>query len=90
MYMTRDHRLYIAYTYNHETIALCCIYLINQHSYYYGKQLTHFSISVLFPFYYVLIQVMKKMNIKTIQTFRWILILISRARPPPFLGTTML
>jgi len=32
----------------------------------------------------VIIQVMKKKNIKTIQTLRWILILVFEARLPPF------
>jgi hypothetical protein len=44
MSMIRDHRLYFAYTCDYKAIALCCIYEINQHSYYYGKQWTHFSI----------------------------------------------
>jgi hypothetical protein len=42
--MLRDHRLYIVYTCDYKAIALCCIYQMNQYSYYYGKQWTHFSI----------------------------------------------
>jgi hypothetical protein len=37
-----------------------------------------------FSLYYVLIQVMKMRNIRTIQTLRWILILVFEARLPPF------
>jgi len=45
---------------------------------------------VVFSLCYVLNQVMKKKNIRTIQTPRWILILIFEAGLPLFLGTTML
>jgi hypothetical protein len=39
---------------------------------------------VVFSLNYVLNQVMKRKNIKTIQTLRWILILVFKARLPPF------
>jgi hypothetical protein len=39
---------------------------------------------VVFSLYYVLNQVMKKKNIRTIQILKWILILVFKARLPPF------
>jgi hypothetical protein len=48
MSMTRDHGLYFVYTCDYLAIALCGIYKINQHSYYYWKQWTYFSVYVVF------------------------------------------
>jgi ABC-type uncharacterized transport system permease subunit len=43
-----------------------------------------YSVLLFSSLYCVIIQVMKKKNIRTIQTLRWILILVFEARLPPF------